>query len=457
MTSSKSRYSDAEPVTDGVVRIRVPVDSTRDHPVDELIHSMIRSVRAAYLAAVASGGRLLLALDAPEPPASLEGAALAAATVGLAKVLRIEGREHALAVDVVSTRPGTALDEAIGAVLDRVPADGGSVYQYDGALRRVAVGLGDGWYAAGPPADPGEVVGHLRHPDAESGWTEVTSLVQETAVFERRAAAHQAVTGMTGMTGGLAGLAGRVAVVTGGGHGLGRAYALSLARAGARVVVNDRAVVGGTPTAETVVREIEATGGTAIAHVGSIADQEAAQAAVRTAVDAFGRIDILVNNAGVVSGQTFDVEPDDEITRLLEVHVRGALYCTAYALPLMRRQGFGRIVNDSSSAGVFGLPTRPAYGAAKAAMVGVTEALITEEPHNIIANAFLPRARTGRIPPPASRSDAMTPALRARMTAEYVAPLIVALSDPAWTSSGETYTAMGGWFARVQAKAFDTI
>ena len=453
MASSKSRYSDAEPVTGGVVRIRIPVDSPRDHPVDELIHSMIRSVHAAYLAAMASGGRLLLALDAPKPPASLEGAALAAATVGLAKVLRIEGSEHALAVDVVSTRPGAVLDEAIRAVLDRVPADGGSVYQYDGALRRVAVGLGDGWYAAGPPADPGDVAGHLRHPDAESGWTEVSSLVHETALFERRAAAHQAVTGMTG---GLAGLTGRAAVVTGGGHGLGRAYALGLARAGARVVVNDRAVVGGTPTAETVVREIEAAGGTAIAHVGSIADQESAQAAVRAAVDAFGRIDILVNNAGVVSGQTFDVEPDDAITRLLEVHVRGALYCTAYALPLMRRQGFGRIVNDSSSAGVFGLPTRPAYGAAKAAMVGVTEALITEEPHNLIANAFLPRARTGRIPPPASRSSAMTPALRARMTAEYVAPLIVALSDPAWTSSGETYTAMGGWFARVQAKTFDT-
>lgn len=187
-------------------------------------------------------------------------------------------------------------------------------------------------------------------------------------------------------------LTGRVAIVTGAGRGIGRAVALELARAGASVVVND---IGrtpeGSPSAEQVVQEIEAAGGRAAASVESVTDYDAAGRIVALARDRFGGVDILVNNAGIAwSGQLWTLEPD-EFERVTASHIKGTYNCSRHAVEPMREQGFGRIVNLVSRAGITGLPGVLAYGVGKGGVLGFTNAaardLISE---GITVNAVNP-------------------------------------------------------------------
>jgi NAD(P)-dependent dehydrogenase (short-subunit alcohol dehydrogenase family) len=193
---------------------------------------------------------------------------------------------------------------------------------------------------------------------------------------------------------------GRVAVVTGGGNGLGRDYCLNLAARGARVVVND---LGGTGAgqgashgaADRVVEEIRAAGGQAVASHDSVATREGGAAIIATAMQAFGRVDIVINNAGFLRNNRFEDLTDEQIDAVMNVHLKGAFYVTQPAYRVMKDQGYGRILFTASASGLYGHPWQANYGAAKAGLVGLMNVVSLEgQRHGIQANALLPTAHT---------------------------------------------------------------
>ncbi|MEV2231630.1 SDR family NAD(P)-dependent oxidoreductase [Streptomyces phaeochromogenes] len=196
------------------------------------------------------------------------------------------------------------------------------------------------------------------------------------------------------------GFDGRVAVVTGAGGGLGREYARLLASRGARVVVND---TGGSTAgegvdqgpAESVAREIRDEGGEAWADTNSVATPEGGQAVIRSALDAYGRVDIVVNNAGILCDAPFHDMTAELLEPVFDVHLKGAFFVTRPAWNVMREQGYGRVVNTISAAGVLGTANKSNYGAAKAGLVGLTRVLAAEgTTHGIKVNAVAPIALT---------------------------------------------------------------
>ncbi len=241
-------------------------------------------------------------------------------------------------------------------------------------------------------------------------------------------------------------LEGRVAIVTGAGGGLGRVYALELARAGASVVVND---VGGSvdgtagtdSPAQSVVAEIEAMGGTAIASADSVATVEGGEALVRAAVDRFGRVDVLVNNAGILRDRSFAKLDWDDFAAVHDVHLRGAAHVTKPAFQQMREQGYGRLVFVSSNAGTFGNFGQAAYGSAKAGIIGLSNVLAIEGGRDgILSNVVCPIARTR-----------MTESIFAPGSAEpeHVAGLVVYLASEACAVTHTVFSAGAGRYSRV--------
>ena len=193
---------------------------------------------------------------------------------------------------------------------------------------------------------------------------------------------------------------GRVAIVTGGGGGLGREHALAMAARGAKVVVNDlggaRDGTGASSTAaEAVVAEIEAAGGEAMANAASVTDADAVQAMVDAAVAKWGRVDILVNNAGVLRDKTFTKMTLDDFRFVVDVHLMGAVNCTKAVWDGMRERNYGRIVMTTSSSGLYGNFGQSNYGAAKMALVGFMQTLSIEGAKNDIrVNCLAPTAHT---------------------------------------------------------------
>ena len=193
---------------------------------------------------------------------------------------------------------------------------------------------------------------------------------------------------------------GRVAIVTGAGGGLGREHALALAKRGAKVVVNDlggaRDGSGSSVTAaESVVQEIRAAGGEAIASAASVTDFSAVQDMVSAAMEQWGRVDILINNAGILRDKSFAKMELDDFRTVMEVHLMGAVHCCKAVWPVMTEQKYGRIVMTTSSSGLFGNFGQSNYGAAKMALVGLMQTLALEgAKYDIRVNSLAPTAAT---------------------------------------------------------------
>jgi NAD(P)-dependent dehydrogenase (short-subunit alcohol dehydrogenase family) len=239
----------------------------------------------------------------------------------------------------------------------------------------------------------------------------------------------------------------RVAIVTGAGNGLGRAYALELARRGARVVVNDlggaRDGTGSSLTAaQAVVEEIKRQGGDAIANGSSVTDQAGVAAMVAEAQAKWGRVDILINNAGILRDKSFAKMTVDEFRAVVEVHLMGSVICTKAVWDSMREQGYGRILMTTSATGLYGNFGQTNYGAAKAALVGFMNSLAIEgTKNNVRVNTIAPAAATRMT------EDIMPAEILAKMGPETVVPAALYLvSEDAPTKV--TLAAGAGGFER---------
>lgn len=260
---------------------------------------------------------------------------------------------------------------------------------------------------------------------------------------------------------------GRVAIVTGAGGGLGRGYALELARRGAKVVVND---LGGSPSgvgasasaAQRVVQEIIDFGGEAVASTDSVATRAGGAAIVQTALDTWGKVDVLISNAGFLRNNRFEDLTDDEIDPIVDVHLKGAFYVGQPAYRAMRAGGYGRILFTGSSSGAFGHAWQANYAASKAGMIGLSNTVAIEgSAYGIQSNVLLPNAlsRLEEVMTPGYMEiPAFAEALQStdfsfadgRMTPEFTVPLAVYLVSEACTATQGIYSSNSGRYSRVR-------
>jgi NAD(P)-dependent dehydrogenase (short-subunit alcohol dehydrogenase family) len=255
---------------------------------------------------------------------------------------------------------------------------------------------------------------------------------------------------------------GRTAIVTGAGRGMGRTHALLLAARGANVVVNDLGgAVDGSGSdakpAESVVAEIAAQGGNAVANTASVASPEGAESIVQAAVERFGGVDIVVNNAGILTSHQVPESGADDVERHLSVHLMGAFNVTRAAWPHMASNGYGRVVMTTSCA-IFGSPFLASYGAAKGGLVGLARNLATAgAEHGIKVNLVAPYAKTRMADPErdinqSARSDVSeTPVATVfdLLLPELVSPVVAFFAHESCPVTGEIYAAGGGRVARM--------
>ncbi len=245
----------------------------------------------------------------------------------------------------------------------------------------------------------------------------------------------------------------RVAIVTGAGTGLGRAHALALAERGAKLVINDLGVTTdgkaqSSGAAEAVAQEIRDAGGEAIAHGADVSDEAQVADMVAQTMEKWGRVDILVNNAGILLDKTFAKMTMAEFRKVVDVHLIGSATCTHAVWPIMREQGYGRVVLTSSSSGLYGNFGQANYGAAKAAMMGLMNVLHLEGArNNIRVNALAPTAATRMT------RDLLPPEAADLLAPESISPgLLYLVSEDA--PSRVILSAGGGCYA--QTRVYET-
>ncbi len=238
----------------------------------------------------------------------------------------------------------------------------------------------------------------------------------------------------------------QVAIVTGAGGGLGRCHALELAKRGAKVVVNDLGGAvdgsgGSSAAAESVVAEIKAAGGEAIANGGSVSDRVGAQSIIDDAMNAWGRVDILINNAGILRDKSFAKMTLDDFELVMNVHLTGAVYCTHAVWPIMREQNYGRILMTTSPTGLYGNFGQTNYGAAKLAQVGFMNSLKIEgAKNNIHTNTIAPVAATRMT------EDLIPEAAQEKLGPELVTPAAIFLVSEG-APNGVIIQAQGGQYS----------
>lgn len=242
------------------------------------------------------------------------------------------------------------------------------------------------------------------------------------------------------------GLDGKAVAITGAGKGLGRAYALYLARLGARIVVNNRrrAAQRGS-SADRVVEEIRESGGDAVAEYSSVEEPGAGDRLLEAALDGFGRLDAVVANAAVSEGRSFHKQDFDDFRQVVEINLIGTANTLHPAFRHMYEQRHGAIVVSTSVAGLYGEHGLPAYSASKAGLLGLMYALSLEgEAHGVRVNAIAPFATTQM-----TEKD-LPPELKEQLAPEHVAPVLAWLISDQCTLNGETIISGGGRVARAR-------
>ncbi len=239
----------------------------------------------------------------------------------------------------------------------------------------------------------------------------------------------------------------RVCVITGAGGGLGKTYAVELARRGAKVVVNDLGGgvdgSGGSPLADQTVQEIIAAGGEAVANYDSVSTPEGGERVIAAALDKWGRVDVVINNAGILRDKSFAKLTPDDLGAVIDVHLKGAFFVSQPAFKAMKEQGYGRFVFTSSAAGLFGNFGQTNYGAAKMGLVGLSNVIAVEGAKaGIKSNVIAPIAKT-------RMTEGLLGPLASFLLPEQVTPLTVFLASEACELTHEVISVGGGRFARV--------
>lgn len=239
----------------------------------------------------------------------------------------------------------------------------------------------------------------------------------------------------------------KVVVITGAGIGLGKAYALHYAKRGAKVVVNDLGTSHtgtgtGSSAADAVVNEIKSQGGIAVANYDSV---EFGEKIIKTAIDHFGRVDILINNAGILRDKAFKNMTKDDWDMIVRVHLNGVFATTKAAYPYMLQQKYGRIINVSSPAGLYGSFGQVNYSCAKAGINGFSQSLAKEgQKHNILCNVIAPVAAT-RMTETVLSKDILE-----KLKVDYIVPLVVYLTHDSNEETGSIFEIGGRWISKVR-------
>jgi (3R)-3-hydroxyacyl-CoA dehydrogenase / 3a,7a,12a-trihydroxy-5b-cholest-24-enoyl-CoA hydratase / enoyl-CoA hydratase 2 len=240
---------------------------------------------------------------------------------------------------------------------------------------------------------------------------------------------------------------GRVVVITGGGSGLGRAYALEFGKRGAKLVINDlggsvRGEGNSKSSADSMVEELKSLGVEAVANYDSV---ENGENIIKTAIDTFGRVDVLINNAGILKELTMLKMTAEDWDLAIKVHLKGSFSVSRAAWKYMREHKFGRIINTSSGSGIYGNFGQANYSAAKMGLHGLTQTLAKEgEKYDIRVNSIAPVA--------ASRltQDTFNPETLKLFIPEKIVPLVVYLSHESSQETGGLFEVAGGWVTKLR-------
>ena len=255
-------------------------------------------------------------------------------------------------------------------------------------------------------------------------------------------------------------LAGRVAVVSGGGRGLGRSFCLALAGQGAKVVVSNRNRVtdaDGRGPADHVTSEITAAGGEAVADYSDAADPAAGEAIVTAALERWGRLDICVANAAIGVGGMFHKQPAAQFGEVLEINLHGSVRLARAAMAAMRPAGYGRIILVASTGGLHGDVGLSAYAASKGGLLAFGRSLAAEGAgKGVLTNMLLPYALT-QMTEPRMTDDGRPAAVRGLMEPDLVAPVLTALASPEGRLNGEYIVTGGGRLRRASAVEWGTV